>query len=683
MSNARTVLTSLDHLVAEMVAYPFVSTASFAHPVEILDGRMTPPTAKLWREAERYFVAHFPHIAIDELISVRNRTWFGTNGGTAALHNFLGHTSRDWLRQRGAVAEPCLPDGASNDDNDAAAARRAWRWLTFAMPGDLLLAGLAKNGNGPVRCHLITPFLARMLNEKGYAETHLHMGAGLDFPSAWASAVNVVARSSDQYPGMAYDAFVSPGADHDEGESLANWLVRASIARYVLAAYLTQGSKYVCISEFFNGDFWQDMGLSKDQLKIIQTALKDLATGQLTLSGRPVRSQALAAAFLEMQSTYNALTRASLIPLPTRLDDVQRLDPLSAFFEPRDHGGPTVQIQFLWKGLAQLSTGQIDRQFAKLFWQVERVRCQVYRHCIQRPLTPGLMNFIRVYERKGAITRALENVELESCGVLGGVGKGLRSLEVRTQPAKRKNDQLGDFTVWNRKLEQLRLQPEWENVECGFALHFLKNRGAHTDRGAPQSHDQENFSDPTLDANTMQLRWQEFRQKSDQRAAALAEAIEEHPQWLTLLRAIDVCRDEHGVPTWVVAPLFRNVRERVQKAIASEYERSGIELPELHTTAHVGEDFVHLATGLRYMDEAVDHIPLRTGDRIGHGLALGIDPTNWSKNQHRQLMPREDRWFDLIWERVWHGRRWSRFSSGRKTFVEDEIVRLARDIFVC
>lgn len=46
MTNARTVLTSLDHLVAEMVAYPFVSTASFACPVEMLDGRMTAPTAK-------------------------------------------------------------------------------------------------------------------------------------------------------------------------------------------------------------------------------------------------------------------------------------------------------------------------------------------------------------------------------------------------------------------------------------------------------------------------------------------------------------------------------------------------------------------------------------------------------------------------------------------------------------
>ena len=56
------------------------------------------------------------------------------------------------------------------------------------------------------------------------------------------------------------------------------------------------------------------------------------------------------------------------------------------------------------------------------------------------------MNFIRVYDRKAAITGALENVELESCGVLGGVGKGLKSLEVRTQPAKQKSRQLGDFT---------------------------------------------------------------------------------------------------------------------------------------------------------------------------------------------------------------------------------------------
>ncbi len=81
------------------------------------------------------------------------------------------------------------------------------------------------------------------------------------------------------------------------------------------------------------------------------------------------------------------------------------------------------------------------------------------------------------------------------------------------------------------------------------------------------------------------------------------------------------------------------------------------------------------------MDEAVDHLPLDAGDRVGHGLALGIDPEEWSRNKFRQLMPREDRFFDLIWERTWHGKQGANISSSRKTYVEDEILRLGGEIF--
>jgi len=80
MFNARTISISLDHLVAEMVAYPFVSQESLCHPVEalspMLDDDGGGATGILWRNAERYFVARFPHACLDELIALRNEAWF-------------------------------------------------------------------------------------------------------------------------------------------------------------------------------------------------------------------------------------------------------------------------------------------------------------------------------------------------------------------------------------------------------------------------------------------------------------------------------------------------------------------------------------------------------------------------------------------------------------------------------
>ena len=52
---------------------------------------------------------------------------------------------------------------------------------------------------------------------------------------------------------------------------------------------------------------------------------------------------------------------------------------------------------------------------------------------------------------------------------------------------------------------------------------------------------------------------------------------------------------------------------------------------ELRTTIHSGEDFVHLVGGLRRVSEAVHYLDLHDGDRIGHGVALGVDVESWVK----------------------------------------------------
>ncbi len=118
-------------------------------------------------------------------------------------------------------------------------------WLLFSMPGDLMLAGLANGNSGPTRVNLILPAVDALLRDHGYAETHLHMGAGFDFTTAWASTVNAVARektSSNSSIGMAHDAFKSPGSDHEEGAQLAQWLVRSAIVRYTLGRFLAPHS---------------------------------------------------------------------------------------------------------------------------------------------------------------------------------------------------------------------------------------------------------------------------------------------------------------------------------------------------------------------------------------------------------------------------------------------------------
>lgn len=67
-------------------------------------------------------------------------------------------------------------------------------------------------------------------------------------------------------------------------------------------------------------------------------------------------------------------------------------------------------------------------------------------------------------------------------------------------------------------------------------------------------------------------------------------------------------------------------------------------------TYHAGEDFYDLTDGLRTIDEAIRLLHLRNGDRIGHGIALGIDAYDYyaSKNWHIPV-PKQVLLDNLVW----------------------------------
>lgn len=223
MSNSRDFSVSLDHLVAEMAAFPFVARICLEQPTEVLDPNMQGQTRALWRAAERYFVGRFPHIGIDELVAARNVTWFSTyTTGSLPLHQYVSNLADRWLEPRGPFAEPKLPDHIDLKEAYEPAARRMWRWITFAMPSDLILAGLSGADGEPFGVRLLSPLVDAILRGRGFAETHLHMGAAFDFPTVWAAAVNIIGRTSDLPTGVTWDCFGSPGADHAEGLHISN-----------------------------------------------------------------------------------------------------------------------------------------------------------------------------------------------------------------------------------------------------------------------------------------------------------------------------------------------------------------------------------------------------------------------------------------------------------------------------
>ncbi len=142
------------------------------------------------------------------------------------------------------------------------------------------------------------------------------------------------------------------------------------------------------------------------------------------------------------------------------------------------------------------------------------------------------------------------------------------------------------------------------DAELALVVHFIKVRSLRTGTRVPQACDME------------------LRVNLRHQAQIVRQAVERHRIVRQLLRGIDAASNELHAPPEAFAPAFRYLR------------RHGVE----SATYHVGEDFIHLVSGIRACAEAKRFLPLGPGDRMGHATALGISPALWLQRTGPRLM---------------------------------------------
>lgn len=682
-----------DHIVAELAAFPLGSEKAFELGLTQLSPKVEGPTRNLWRAAEQAMLLAFPGFSIDEAVAIRDQLWFDRpEAGPQTLHGYLTRLARTFLERRGSHATPIPRRSFWRNDGETfrdlpAVARRSWRWISFALPPDLLLVALGTPGSIPLQVEVLSPRLALHLQDSGFAEVHLHEAAGLDFQLLWTGAMVQIAE-----PSTRAGRFSSPGAAFQEGALLGEWLLRAAIARYVLASYLTllrTESPGATFSSFFRGCLPRMLGKNTPSwtIPLLDLCLSDFSSGRL-----PSPS-----IYPQLQGLYRQLTGVTAhyrkwLNAPDKIEslrDLHRIDPLGAFFSVPGDGGPTPEMSFLAHSLAYLQRCEDERRddsgFVRIFWQVVRIRSIFYRHIVQRPLIPGLQWFLRHYDRIREARKPLRKGRLVAAARSSGRDKGLRSLEVRTSPDASLTENLETVERLARSAgDWLEESPDHE---VGIVFHFSRVRRESSRSGAPAAFEQGTHGDPSRNLDSKKLgsgnptgyRYASYYRGERQKAIALAGLLERFPRVLWLVRGMDACTDEMGIPTWVLAPLFRYIR-RMAEAVSGELVSvCGQAVPPPRMTVHAGEDFPHLLTGLRSLQESVRRFEVRAGDRIGHGIALGLDPVEWARKTGQVPVRREVRLFDLVWAWSWLARNGDSFSGSSK--LEREIVRLSEALF--
>lgn len=694
MQPTRYVGIPIDHVAAEMSAFPLASERAHELSLTTLHPDLEDETGELWERAEHETLGRFPGFSVDEAVAMRDKIWFGESRSPVPLHRYLKCLAEGVLEVRGSTAIPKLIDhsvvGKRPTMPRLPERRRWWRWLAFAIPPDLLLAGLVDRGIAPDTVDLLSPGISRQLLDLGFAETHLHLGAALDFSQLWVGALHAVADRT-----VKSDKYTSPGANWNGGAALGPWLLRAAIARYVLAAFLAWGRTKGDFAAFVRDTLPEPV--SQVQMpaayQTLLTVLLELRSGRL--STEPVE-------FAICQMLYSELVGLNRDGWNCSIDRIQELDPIYGLLQSATPSRATPEVLFVREGLKYLEGTYLPGQkrdvaFEQLFWQVIRTRCLFYRHAVQRPMTPGLQWFIRFYGRlRPARNSFSESLLIQAATKTCGYRQGLKSLEIRTSPWV---DQVGlAKLIETAEKEHLKIlaanndtrlragENHCPGLEFGLIFHFTKDRGGGSLKGRPKAFWRDSFADPSYSAgrqggNPSGYRYAHFYNSKKKEALALAAVISSYPLSLQVVRGLDVCTDELGVPSWVFAPLLNHVRQAASEAVAEARARLDCPLVPLRTTIHAGEDFIHLLTGLRLVDEAIEQLGLREGDRIGHGVSLGVNPHEWSRRAGRIPMPAEDRMWDLVWEWSWYSRSGGEPVRGRRQIIEYDLAKLTESIF--
>ena len=128
----RASLLPIEHLDAELLAWPFASRTAFQKSLVGLESNMGAGTGGPWREAEKELLGRFPGISVDELVLRRDRIWFGrANQPSRAL--------MELLRDAGKLVLAPVRQG-SGIESGPRDRRRERRWIAFALPPDLLFS---------------------------------------------------------------------------------------------------------------------------------------------------------------------------------------------------------------------------------------------------------------------------------------------------------------------------------------------------------------------------------------------------------------------------------------------------------------------------------------------------------------------------------------------------------------
>ena len=289
--------------------------------------------------------------------------------------------------------------------------------------------------------------------------------------------------------------------------------------------------------------------------------------------------------------------------------------------------------------------------YKDLFYAYLLIYCRIRGELIQANSRIGFGNFSKYQDRKESFTARYPEYENMRTGIAERVvleNPQIVSLEGRFVPA----DTTEKFIAKVERLVNLGTRSicgvsDFRDGIQGFGFSYHKEQ---------ELRDKLRFvihfpkkAQPIRNNETIELitpRDNIVRNKAMEQANAFIQARELRPDIMGLIKGVDACSSEIDCRPEVFACAIRKIcLTRCEKNPA--YDTS---LPIMRVTYHAGEDFLDPLDGLHAIDEAIQFCQMKSGDRLGHALALGIDCEKWyAQKGFSVLMHAQELLDNLVW----------------------------------
>lgn len=301
--------------------------------------------------------------------------------------------------------------------------------------------------------------------------------------------------------------------------------------------------------------------------------------------------------------------------------------------------------QMFKKFLERNKEGNALRNYDSLFYAYLVIKEKFREELIQVNNRIGFANFSNYQDRKELfiddnpyLKKALHRLAVRSTTI----NQGITSFESRIAPKNCVNDldnKIKDIAI-DIRLDSEALQNDLHSFMSEtredavsqkhfHVLHFIKKK------------ERQSFTSVSEEVSMVKCRDYELREEVKLQAHVIADIRERGRESATKIYGIDAASSEFDARPEVFATSFRYLKNHYpyrDNALHFDYSK----IPQLRQTYHAGEDFYDLVDGMRTIDETIKFLEFGQGDRIGHGLALGIDATEYYKNKGMQLMlPRQ------------------------------------------